>query len=185
MSEKYKILDQGKIYYVTFTVVQWVDLFTRNEYRKIIIESLKYCQQEKGLVIYAYCIMTNHIHMIISSEWGVKLENIIRDFRGFTSKKLKKELIINPSESRKKWILAIFENEGKKRKSSRGFQLWKRNYHPIEISSKKFFDEKLEYIHQNPVKAGFVFEPHEYIFSSAVNYAGGMGVLDVVLASPE
>jgi len=182
MSEKYKISTEGNLYFVTFTVVQWIDLFTRNEYRNIIIESLKFCQKEKGLVIYAYCIMTNHMHMIISSKRGVKLENIIRDFRGFTSKKLKKELTLNASESRKKWMMAIFESEGKKRKSSRGFQIWKRNYHPIEISSQEFFDEKLEYIHQNPVKAGFVFEPHEYIYSSAVNYAGGMGVLDVVFA---
>lgn len=96
MSEKYKILDQKAPYFVTFTVVQWIDLFTRNEYRDILIESLKFCQENKGLVIYSYCIMTNHVHMIISSTQGLKLESIIRDFRGFTSKELRKEIESNP-----------------------------------------------------------------------------------------
>lgn len=181
MSEKYKIFDQKTPYFVTFTVVQWIDLFTRNEYRDIIIESLQFCQEKKGLVIYSYCIMTNHIHMIISSNGNSRIEDVIRDFRGFTSKELRKEIESNPFESRKKWILKLFQNEGKKRHSNKGFQLWKRNYHPIEITSHQFFEEKVQYIHQNPVKAGFVFEAQEYIYSSAANYAGRKGLLDVVI----
>lgn len=181
MSEKYKIFDQRTPYFVTFIIVHWIDLFTRNEYRNIIIESLQFCQEKKGLVIYSYCIMTNHIHMIISSNADSGIEDIIRDFPDFTSKKLKKEVESNPQESRKKWMLRLFEYEGNKRSSNKGFQLWKRNYHPIEISSHNFFKEKVEYIHQNPVKAGFVYEPHEYIYSSAVNYAGRKGLLDVVV----
>jgi len=60
----YKIIDQGGLYYVTFAVVSWVDVFTRKEYSDILIESLRYCQQEKGLVIYGWCIMSNHVHLI-------------------------------------------------------------------------------------------------------------------------
>lgn len=142
MSEKYKIFDQKTPYFVTFTIVQWIDLFTRNEYKDIIIKSLKFCQKEKGLVIYSYCIMTNHIHMIIGSKDDSKLENIIRDFRGFTSKELRKEVESNPLESRKNWMLKLFQYEGNKRKSNKGFQLWKRNYHPIEIASRKFLRRK-------------------------------------------
>lgn len=78
-------------------------------------------------------------------------------------------------------MFKLFQHEGMKRKSNQEFQLWKRNYHPIEITSRRFFDEKVEYIHQNPVKAGFVHEPQEYVYSSAVNYAGRKGVLDVVV----
>jgi len=179
MSEKYKIYSAEAPYFMTFTIVHWVDLFTRPEYRNIVTESLKYCQKNKGLIIYTYCIMTNHIHMIAASESGKKLENIIRDFRGYTSKKLRKEIELSSSESRKKWMLKLFHYEGIKRKSNKGFQLWKRNYHPIELFSQKFFKEKLNYIHQNPVKAGFVFEPHHYIYSSASNYAEGIGMIDV------
>lgn len=181
MSEKYKIYDQRSPYFVTFTIVQWIDLFTRNEYRNIIIESLKFCQEKKGLVIYSFCIMTNHIHMIISSNGNSRIEDIIRDFRGFTSRELRKMIESNPLESRKRWMLKLFHHERNKRSSNKGFQLWKRNYHPIEITSHKFFEEKVKYIHQNPVKAGFVFEPQEYIYSSAVNYAGRRGLLDVVI----
>lgn len=184
MSEKFKIADSSFPHFVTFTVVQWIDLFTRNEYRKIIIESLKYCQQQKGLEIFAWCIMTNHLHMIIRSKERASLPNIIRDFRGYTSKRLKSEIESNPAESRKEWLLQLFHNEGKKRKTNGNFQLWKRNYHPIELNSHKFFEEKLNYIHQNPVEAGFVFEPQEYVYSSAINYAGSRGLLDVIVEWP-
>ncbi len=184
MSEKFKIAESGCPHFVTFTVVHWIDLFTRNEYRNVIIESLKFCQQKKRLEIFAWCLMTNHLHMIIGSNSGSNLQNIIRDFRGFTSKKLKSEIQSNPAESRKKWMLKLFHYEGSKRKTNGNFQLWKRNYHPIELFNRNIFEEKLNYIHQNPVKAGLVFEPQEYVYSSAVNYAGRQGLLDVMIECP-
>lgn len=179
MSEKFKIHDQTYPYFVTFTVVKWIDVFTRNCYRDIIIDSLKFCQNNKGLTIYSYCIMTNHLHLIIGTKNGFRLENTVRDFRGFTSKKLKEEIELNPLESRKDWMLALFRCEGKKRASNKAFQLWKRNYHPIIMDSNQLLDQKIQYIHQNPVKAGFVSEPEHYLYSSAVNYAGGIGTIDV------
>jgi len=181
MSEKFKIYDQTEPYFVTFTVVKWVDVFTRNNYRDIIIDSLKFCQKKKGLIIYSYCIMTNHLHLVKGTKSGFRLENTIRDFRGFTSKKLKEEIELNPLESRKDWMLALFRYEGKRRASNEGFQLWKRNYHPIELDNHKLFEQKVEYIHRNPVKAGFVSEPEHYMYSSAVNYFGRTGILDVVI----
>lgn len=108
MSEKYKIVEEGIPYFVTFTVVKWLDVFTRNEYRDIIIDSLNFCQKNKGLNVYAFCIMTNHIHLIISSSKNSKLSNIIRDFRGFTSKQLKQMIMESPLESRKDWMLSVF-----------------------------------------------------------------------------
>jgi len=184
MSEKYKITDSSLPFFVTFTVVQWIDLFTRNEYRNVLIESMIFCQRNKGLMIHAYCIMTNHLHMIISSNGESSLQDIIRDFRSYTSKMLKREIENSDTESRKDWMLNIFREEGIKRKTRAGFQLWKRNYHPVELSGYKFFEEKLDYIHQNPVKAGFVFEPQDYVYSSAVNYSGRPGLIDVVLDWP-
>ncbi len=179
MSEKFKILDNNLPHFVTFTVAGWIDLFTRDEYRKIILNSLQYCQKNKALIIYAYCIMTNHIHLILGSREGNKLCDIIRDFRGFTSKNLLTAIRNHPNESRKRWLLTFFRNEGRKRKSNQTFQLWKRNYHPVELHNSKLFDEKLEYIHQNPVKAEFVFEASQYVYSSASNYSGKSGLIDV------
>lgn len=181
MSEKYKIRNEVMPHFVTFTVVGWIDLFVRNEYKKIIIDSLRFCQIEKSLLLYSYCIMTNHLHLIVGSGGSNKLGDIIRDFRGYTSKKLIKAIKENPRESRKEWLMELFYREGQKRSSNKNFQVWKRNYHPKELYSNKIFYQKLNYIHENPVKAGFVFKPEEFVFSSASNYAGRGGLIDVIV----
>jgi putative transposase len=181
MSENYKIRDGLIPHFVTFTVVGWIDLFTRNEYKEIVIDSLKFCQKEKGLLIYAYCFMTNHMHLIVSSNGKNKLGDLIRDFRGFTSKNLIKAVIEHPKESRKEWLLELFYREGQKRSSNKKYQVWKRNYHPKLLYNKELFDQKLNYIHENPVKAGFVYEAENFVFSSASNYAGRVGLIDVVV----
>jgi len=83
VSGKYKIRDQDKIYFVTFSVVQWIDVFTRSVYKEILIENLKYCQGNKGLEIYAWCLMSNHIHLIVGRDGQEKIHDIIRDFKKF------------------------------------------------------------------------------------------------------
>src|ERR1043166_1713633 len=99
MSEKYKFVDKAGIYFVTPTIVGWVDLFTKKEYTEIVLDSLQYCQKEKGLIIHAWCIMSSHLHLIISSKTG-NLPDIMRDFKTFTSKKLIRQ-INDGAESRK------------------------------------------------------------------------------------
>src|SRR5690348_12326185 len=92
MSRKYKIHDQQKLHFVTFTVIHWIDVFIRDTYRTIFIDSLKYCQMNKGLEVYAYVIMTNHIHLIIGTSGENVLEGIIRDLKAFTSRSIRKAL---------------------------------------------------------------------------------------------
>ena len=92
------------MYFVSFTVVHWVDVFTRKQYRDILIESLKYCQDKKGLVIYAWCIMSNHVHLIISTKED-NISDILGDFKKFTIKKIIAAIQNNPGESRKEWML--------------------------------------------------------------------------------
>src|SRR4051812_36828866 len=108
MSEKYKIRDQDRAYYVTFATEQWVDVFTRQEYRDIVISSLKHCQKEKGLLIYAWCLMTNHLHMIIGRSGEHKIDEIVRDFKKYTSVHICRAIENHPRESRKFWMLKIF-----------------------------------------------------------------------------
>lgn len=86
MGESFQISDQFQPYFLTFTVVGWADVFTRKEYRDLVLESLKYCRENKGLLLYAYVIMTNHIHCIMQSETGT-LSKIIRDFKRHTASK--------------------------------------------------------------------------------------------------
>ncbi|SUJ24710.1 Transposase and inactivated derivatives [Sphingobacterium spiritivorum] len=180
MSTKYKIRNQSLQYFVSFATVYWVDLFTRNEYRKILLDSLAYCQKEKGLEIYAWCIMTSHVHLIIGTT-GNKMEDILRDFKSYTSQMLRKEITENFQENRKEWLLWLMERAGKKNRNNKDFQLWQQNNHPIELWDNYMKDQKLEYLHQNPVASGFVSSAENYIYSSARDYMGEKGLLEIKL----
>src|SRR5687767_804581 len=101
MSRNFKIRDQEAVYFVTFTVVQWLDVFIRPEYRDIFINSIRYCQKHKGLEVYAYCVMSSHVHMIIARHGKQQLEAVIRDIKKYTSVKIVEAIQNNPYESRK------------------------------------------------------------------------------------
>ncbi len=107
MGFKYKIHDQKDFYHVTFTVIDWIDVFIRDEYREIFIDSVKYCQKEKGLLVAAWVIMSSHIHMIIGTK-DKNIESIIRDLKSFTAKQIRKAIEEAKYESRKEWMLQRF-----------------------------------------------------------------------------
>lgn len=178
MSRKYKIHDQRLPYFITSTVVKWIDVFTRNLYRDIIISSLNYCREQKGLKLYAYCIMTNHIHLIIGTR-EEKIQNIVRDFKSYSSRELRKCIETNSQESRRQWMMTMMYSSGSRIKANKGFQFWQHHYHPIELYSEELMNQKLEYIHQNPVKSGFVTKAEDYLYSSARNYAGLQSIMDL------
>jgi len=174
MSRKYKIRDQRQIYFVTFTVIDWIDVFIRDEYRHVFIESVKYCQKNKGLEVYAYCIMTSHIHLIIGSKGTMPLEGIIRDLKAFTSRSIRKilENDIQVHESRREWMLRRMYTAGKYNPNNIDFQFWQQFSHATELNSPVLTGQKLDYIHLNPVAAGFVDIPEAWIYSSARDYSG-------------
>lgn len=179
MSEKYKFHDPKGIYFVTLSIVFWIDLFTRKEFKYIIINSLKHCQQEKGLIINAWCIMPSHLHMIIRTE-DEPLENISRDFKKYTAKEII-NTIPSINESRREWLLNAFIKAGKKLKRIKGHKVWQDGNHPEQLMTNKFIDQKLDYIHNNPVQSEIVDEPKYYWYSSARDYAGNNGLLEVEL----
>ena len=156
----------NELFFITMTIVNWIDLFTRQIYFNFIIDNLSYCQKNKGLEIYEYVIMTNHIHMICLSN-KKPLSDILRDFKTFTSKELVKMIKNNPKESRKEWILAAFRHAGEKNSLNKNYQVWQNFNSPTLLDSPFLIDQKSEYIHNNPVVAGFVSEPWEYYYSSA------------------
>ena len=178
MSHKYKASNPDGIYFVTLTVVEWADVFTRQDYSEILCDSLRYCQQKKELTLYAWCIMTNHVHLICSAP---KLPNVMRDLKKYTSRFLVDAIKNNPKESRKNWLLWMFRSAAEKSASHGEHQFWQLGGHYVELSTNELLDQRLEYLHQNPVKAGFVEEPEQWIYSSARDYAGNKGKLDVVL----
>jgi putative transposase len=180
MSRNYKFHNQQNPHFVTFSVINWIDVFTRIAYREILLDSIKFCMTNKGLEVYAWCIMSNHVHMIIGTT-KMEMQGIIRDLKKHTSKEIVKAIRENPQESRKNWMIWMFEREGKGNPNNEYHQFWQQDNHPIELFSNEVMQQKLDYIHNNPVKAGWVDQPEHYLYSSARNYADGSGLLDIIL----
>jgi REP element-mobilizing transposase RayT len=177
MSRKYKFHNPDGVYFVSFAVQGWVDVFTRNEYKNILVENLDYCQKYKGIEIFAWprvLGVSNHVHLIIRAQQGFKLQNILRDFKKYTSKAIKNSITENIQESRKEWLLKQFETPD-------GFRFWHGDNKPIELWSNSVIDQKIDYIHQNPVEEGLVFKAEDYVYSSAIDYAGENGLLEVII----
>ena len=169
MSSKYKVGEDAIAHFVTFSVIGWIDVFSRESYKEIFVNSLKHCQENKGLKLHAWIIMTNHVHLIISSNTN-KIEDIVRDLKKYTSKQIIKTIQENPTESRKEWMLNLFGYAGKSNSNNKDFQFWKQDYHPIELNSSEKLKERLDYLHENPVRSGLVWEPWHYKYSSAIDY---------------
>ena len=183
MSGGYKFRDQDELYFISFAVVNWIDLFIRNEYKEILLTSWRHCRQHKGLEIYGWCIMTSHVHMIIGTQ-GDKLENIMRDMKKHTPVALREAIKQHPGESRKEWMLWMMERAGKNNSQNANFQLWQQDNHPIELFDHRILHQKLDYIHYNPVVAGIVEKPEDYLYSSARDYCGLPGLIDIILVDP-
>jgi REP element-mobilizing transposase RayT len=164
MALPYRIHNQSATYFVTFTVHQWVDVFTRKDYVEILIESLRYCKKNKGLKIYAWVVMTNHCHLIVRSE-GYRLSDVIRDFKKYTAKAIFEAIDQNEQESRKRWLKWLLYKEG-------NIWFWEDGCHGIEISDNNLFESKSNYIHLNPVRAGIVEKEEEYLWSSCADFYG-------------
>ena len=174
MSRKYKFQDTNGVYFISTAIVFWIDVFTRTEYKDILVNSLAYCQKEKGLIIYAYVIMSNHFHLIIGKEESTEnsYSDIIRDLKKYTSMQLITAIRENPQESRREWIMEMFRTAGKHNSQNTQFQFWQQNNQPIQLTTNERISSALNYVHENPVKAGWVSEPEEYLYSSARNYSG-------------
>lgn len=179
MSRAYKFRDQESPYFVSFATVGWVDVFTRNRYREVVISSIKHCQQHKGLIVYAWCIMSNHVDLIIGTQ-DKPMESIIRDLKSFTSRHIRKELEANDQESRKEWMLSMFQRAGRYNSNNKDWQFWQQNNQPIELFNAEITMQKLEYLHNNPVEAGWVHSAEDFVWSSAKDYGGEKGLIDVV-----
>jgi len=177
----YKIRNQSAIHFITFAVVEWIDVFTRKDYRDIVLDSVRFCQNEKGLLVHSWCIMCNHLHLIISAK-NKNLSDVLRDFKKFTSKQLVKAIAENKQESRKDWMLRIFKEQGGKNSRNSDNQFWRQDNQSMELYSAAFIVQKTNYIHQNPVESGIVEKPEHYLYSSAKDYmlTKKCGLLDVV-----
>ncbi|HRB37487.1 MAG: transposase [Bacteroidia bacterium] len=165
MCEKYKIFPDG-LYFVILTTVGWIDVFTRAIYCDEIVKNLNYSIDNKKLKVFAFCIMPSHIHLIAKTEDDVSLSDMLRDFKSYT-KQIIKMIEESATESRREWLLYMFEFYGNKNAHNVKYQFWEQHNHAFDLFSNKFIDQKVNYIHNNPVEARIVTEPHFYVYSSA------------------
>ena len=124
-----QIKNQEAVYFLTFQVVGWADIFSRKVYRDIIIDSLSYCRKNKGAEVFAYVIMTNHVHIVLRSKTG-DLSGTIRDFKKHTAKRIFKEMK-EINESRRDWLDMIFTYHAKYNKRVVSKQLWTHENHAV------------------------------------------------------
>ncbi len=157
----------GLTYFMTLTVAGWTDVFIRQYYRNLVTENLQFNIQQKGLEVYAFCLMTNHMHMIVSCKEGIDLGKMIRGFKSYTGKLLLEAIENNPKESRKEWLMSRFSFLGRTIARDTQRQFWDRDSYPVRIDSDKFFQEKKAYIELNPVRAGLVLRAEDWAHSSA------------------
>jgi putative transposase len=168
----FKVHDDNYPHFVTIATVQWMTLFLRHEYTKIVLDSLRFCQKEKGLRIHAYVIMPDHLHLILSA---IELARVIGLFKSFTAREIIAQLKADNSR------LYLWLAEDAARKAGEGeHRIWQDGFHPEQVHTKPFFEQKLAYIHDNPVRRGLVSMPSHWLHSSAAFYYDGLeSVLEV------
>lgn len=166
---------------MSFATVNWIDIFTRQLYFNVLVDSVNYCRAEKGMELYAYCFMPSHVHFIFRSA-NEQPSELLRDFKRHTSKKVIETIENNPQESRKEWLLWMFKRAGTKNAATSKYQFWQHHNKPIELWSKKVIKQKIDYIHNNPVESGFVTNAIDWKYSSARNFQEDHTVLEIDIA---
>jgi putative transposase len=149
----------------------------------IVVDSILHCINNKGLIVHGWVLMTNHVHMLVSLQQGSNntLSDIMRDMKKYTAMQLIKNIKENPRESRKEWMVAIFEKAGKYNSNNTNYQFWQQDNHPLILNDDGKYSKALEYIHQNPVTAGLVDDSLAYPWSSAKDYAAGKGIIPITM----
>lgn len=161
MQERYRVYEGHYPHFITNTVHYWIPLFCRDDYFQVLVDSLRYCTEQKGLVLHGYVLMPNHFHAL-SSQTDGRLPDVVRDLKRHTSTVIAAKL---EEDCRITWLRAL-RNAGGGEKVS----VWIAQYHPIQVHSLEFLQQKLEYMHQNPVRAGFVERAEDWKYSSAGFY---------------
>lgn len=166
--KRYRITKETDFYYSTCTIAAWLPVFQDECYFNAIIESLKYCRQHKGLHLLVYVIMPTHLHLVTSNSENTSLSAIMRDFRHYTSSAVRGLL----ESDQRHHFLQIFQKAALNLTRQK-YKVWKDDYHPISLTSAEWFFQKLDYLHQNPVRKGFVEFAEQWKYSSARNREHG------------
>jgi REP element-mobilizing transposase RayT len=170
---RYRIWDQTKPHFITCTISAWLPIFTRPDTVQIVLDCWKFLQAHDRLTLYGYVILENHLHLIAS---GADLSAELQSFKSFTARR-----IIDLLESQGvRMLLKQLELHKARHKTQSRYQLWEEGSHPQLIANEEMMRQKLQYMHNNPIERGYVDDPVHWRYSSARNYAGQPGLIDVI-----
>jgi REP element-mobilizing transposase RayT len=172
---RYRIGETEYPYFLTCTVVGWLPVFTRQESVAILFDSWRFLQENGRLTLYGYVVLENHLHFIAQGE---EIAEQVGDFKSFTARRIIDLL----EKHRAGVILKQLKSEKARHKTDRMYQLWQEGSHPQLIPNEEVMRQKLEYMHNNPVKRGYVDDPTHWRYSSARNYVGKPGLIEIVTA---
>ena len=181
MSRAYKFRNPDGLYFVSFAIVQWLPVLESDDYKDVVIESLRFCQKKKKLEIIAWCIMPSHVHLVYRTV-GEKPEKVLGSLKRYTSSGIRRMLESECTHLSRSY-LTVFQEKGKSTSNTDAFQFWQHDNMPIELWSNKFISQKVRYTHQNPVEAGIVSRAADYKFSSARDYEGEPGLIDNIVVA--
>jgi REP-associated tyrosine transposase len=166
MRSRYGVREPNGPHFVTLTVVAWLPVFTTGARCDILVESLEYCRKHKGLAIHGWVILDNHLHAILSCP---ELPQVMADFKRHTAQRILEQLEKEGCE----WLLHQLSFFRAPHKKESVHQVWQEGFHPQAISSEEMMEQKLDYLHQNPVKRGLVAGPEHWRYSSAHEWLPG------------
>jgi putative transposase len=172
MRTRYRITENNYPYFITSTTLAWILVFTRKPYIEVLINALNFCRRSKGVKIFAYVVMDNHIHLVVASE---RLSEIIKEFKSYTAR----EIVRLARQDKKSWLLSQLQFHKPDHKTDSRHQVWQEGFHPQQIFSEEVLHQKVDYLHHNPVRAGLVARAEDWFYSSARSYAGLPGALEI------
>lgn len=180
-SEQNTFPEKQACYFLTFNTVDWVDIFIRPVYKQIIVHSLNHFITQKGISIHSWCLMTNHLHLVIQLKENCGIAEVEKEYKTFTTNKILQAIDTEP-DIRKKWMLERFENYGNVLGFLKKYHVWQTCSTPVylDINKKESVLEIAEFIHTNPVRDRIVDTPCDYLYSSARDYSGMQGLVNVV-----
>lgn len=166
------------LYFITNGTVSSLDVFSDKAYRDCLLSSFQYCSQHKGLRIHAYTILSSRFYAIVSVKEGFQLSNIMRDMKRHTSSTIVKSIQQDP-EGKWKWMLKLFSQAAQVGNNNNQWKVWEAGYESDIIPSRDALEERLNFIHELPVNERIVWKQEQYLYSSARNYVGEEGLIDV------
>ncbi len=170
---RYRIFETDLPYFMTCTVVGWLPVFTRPEAVEILLESWRHLQKQREWELFGYVILENHVHLIVSSP---ELPRVMQRFKSYTARRLLDLLQRRAACT----LLRQLRTHKLRHKTQCRYQVWQEGSEPKQVQNEAMMWQKLEYIHNNPVVRGYVDDPLHWRYSSARDYAGRPGPIDVV-----